>query len=52
LRSPQPDAESVYTASAAKGAESTLGITDSFDGTVKLVAAARLQAQGEADMNS
>ena len=47
LRSLQTDAESVYTASANKGAVSRLRITDKFDWTVKLAITARLQAHGE-----
>ena len=46
LRSPQADAESVYTA-RTKGAVSRLRITDIFDWTVKLAITARLQAHGE-----
>ena len=47
LRCPQTDAESVYTASGAKGAVSRLRITDIFDWTVELATTARLRAQGE-----
>jgi hypothetical protein len=47
LRSPQTDAESICTASGAKGVASRRGITNVFDWTVKLATTARLQAQGE-----
>ena len=47
LRSPQTDAESVYSASGAKGVASRCRITDIFDWTVKLATTARLQTQGE-----
>ncbi len=47
LRSPQTDAESVYSASAAKGVASRCRITGIFDWTVKLATTARLRTQGE-----
>jgi len=47
LRSPQTDAESVYSASAAKGVASRCRITGIFDWTVKLATIARLRTQGE-----
>ncbi len=47
LRSPQTDAESVYTASRAKGVASRRSITDIFDWTVRLAITARLRAQAE-----
>jgi len=47
LSSPQTDAESVYSASAAKGVASRCRITGIFDWTVKLATTARLRTQGE-----
>jgi hypothetical protein len=47
LRSPQTDAESVYTASRTKAVESRFKITDIFYWTVKLATSVGLQAQGE-----
>jgi len=47
LRNPQTDAESVSTASGAKGDASRLRITDILDWTVGLATTARMRAQGE-----